>query len=195
MKKVNLKIFGIAVLMFLIIPLAAQATTQSWSTTAFTSMAHGTDYTWNVDPGSGSWSIPVGEHIVSASLTITELNNWYEPEEDYMNIFLLDDNTYNNTNNGWPVKTLLTTYRDTNGTQYSNPTETYTYDLTNSQLSVLTGYLSNSSNFALGFDPNCHYYDRNMTFTINTQVPEPSSLLLIGSGLLGLLAFRKKLMA
>jgi hypothetical protein len=184
MKKVNLKIFGIALLMLLVIPLAAQATTKSWSTTGFTSLAHGTDYTWFVDPGS--WPIPAGEYIVSASLTITELNNWYEPEYDYMNIYLLEDNT-----SGWPIKTLLTTYSDTNGTS----AETFTYNLTNSQISVLTGYLSNSSNFALGFDPNCHYYDRNMTFTINTQVPEPTSLLLIGSGLLGVLAFRKKLTA
>ena len=180
----------------------ASAVTQTWSTTALNSMQHGTDYTWVVD--NGTWFIPEGDEITSAYLSITNLNNWYEPENDWMNIYLLD-NPFRN----WPNKVLLTIYRDENayfyygwywsgwalkyGKIWVNPGDDFRYDLTASQLGDLASFLEDGI-FGLGFDPNCHYTNGGMSFTIHTtnipQVPEPAIVLLFGLGLLGLAGVR-----
>ena len=45
--------------------------------------------------------------------------------------------------------------------------------------------------FGFGFDPDCHYYNRKIVLEINTsRVPEPSSLLLLGVGLVALSGMR-----
>jgi len=177
---------------------SALATTKDWTTTAYETLAHGTDYTWSVD---SSWGIPTGEHITSATLSIAGLNNSAEPESDSLNIYLLN-NPYTN----WPTKTLLTVFQDTNGyywkdslgvTHFTNPSETLNYNLTTAQLVDLTTYISDNT-FGLGFDPNCHYSNTGITFSIVTEknpvsTPEPTSLLLLGLGLLGLAGTRRKI--
>ena len=66
---------------------------------------------------------------------------------------------------------------------------TYNFDL--AELDLLNNYLGTpnalyNSTIGIGFDPDCHYYNKGITFTVVTaRVPEPGMLLLLGTGLLG----------
>jgi hypothetical protein len=58
-------------------------------------------------------------------------------------------------------------------------------------LAILEQYMRNGDNFALGFDPDCHYYNDKVTFIVTTETtsaPEPGTLLLLGAGVSALAA-------
>jgi hypothetical protein len=66
-------------------------------------------------------------------------------------------------------------------------------------LDTLTSYSGNNGVFGLGLDPDCHYYNSGITFTITTQstiqqpVPEPSSLLGLALGMFPLAGLARRL--
>jgi hypothetical protein len=65
----------------------------------------------------------------------------------------------------------------------------YTYNFTSGQLTALASYINNDGTISLGFDPDCHFFNDGVSLTMTTQsfttqaVPEPASLMLLGTGL------------
>jgi hypothetical protein len=69
----------------------------------------------------------------------------------------------------------------------------FTYTFSTAQLQALQNYILNGGDFALGFDPDCHYYNDGISLTIETKpVPEPMTIALLGSGLAGLYMRRRR---
>ncbi len=69
----------------------------------------------------------------------------------------------------------------------------YTYTFNAAQLAALAAYISAGNNIAFGFDPDCHFWNNGVVFTIETaSVPEPMSMILLGSGLAGLYLRKRK---
>lgn len=62
-------------------------------------------------------------------------------------------------------------------------------------LNILDAYLRNGNDFAFGIDPDCHYYNDQVTFTITTDtlpVPEPSTFALLGIAIAGLAILKRR---
>jgi hypothetical protein len=72
---------------------------------------------------------------------------------------------------------------------------TYTFTFTSAQLQLLSQFIANGNNLAFGFDSDCHFWNNGITFNITTgptATPEPMTLTLLGTGLAGLYAQRRR---
>jgi PEP-CTERM motif-containing protein len=169
---------------------------------------HHNAYTWRID----GVVIPAGQVITGASITFKKIANW-DLTSNMLFLHLL--NTANNAGlasvvdaTGAPVTTINDYFGAANALgpapgadnillfssafnmvgQAGYVATDYTHTFTAAQLSSLATYIAAGGNLAFGIDPDCHYWNNGITFTIYTgptAVPEPATLALFGSGLLG----------
>ncbi len=172
-------------------------------------------YSWKIN-----WNLPDGEVITDARLNISNIWDWIEEDNDILRIYLLDSPpTLNNPvthsfptyttvlsskyddqkkNNFFGKGPLVGTWTDPKGGNNGlyKTDLVFTLPVSDPVLADLTDlntFITNNGIWGFGFDPDCHYFNDGITFTIETKpVPEPSTLLLTGGGLVGLWFIRRK---
>jgi hypothetical protein len=178
---------------------AANAKTYTFTPTNMGVLDHADYYTWGFD-----LNVPKGQTITDAVLTISNIQNIGNDPSNELYIHLLDN----------PKLGVVEKTDTTNGDQFLNqgvlvgtyhankPNQpvTLTYDFKNLGLvKDLDQYLANGI-AGFGFDPDCHFTDCGIKFTVTTAktpcppVPEPSSMLglLGGVSMAGVSLFRRR---
>lgn len=91
----------------------------------------------------------------------------------------------------WDSVTPLTSYSDNDGPATK---VNLVYSFSSTQLDALQAYLTNGNDFALGFDPDCHFYDKGVSLEVYyANVPDASSsALLLALSLGGLAVARRR---
>ena len=160
-----------------------------------------------------------GSTITSATLTIRNISNW-DSNANRLFIHLLD--TARNAGvasfqdapaSQTPVTDINDNFAGTALSEQSSgrvgngkhiPDVAVVYDhgedlrLTPSRpirLSVLSAYFMNGGDIAFGLDPDCHFWNDGIVFSFTTKptaTPEPTTMVLLGTGLAGLYYNRKR---
>ena len=172
-------------------------------------------YTWRLDNLTMNPA-----QITSASLTFNNIYNWNNTA-NVLHLHLLDTainagvaSFVDDPSNSSPVTDLTddfisTRYHNSPGwlvaagtadtfladKSFGTSPVTWTYNFTGAQLLSLENYISNGHNIALGFDPDCHFFNSGIQFQICTApngVPETgNAALLLGLGCIALFGLRQ----
>jgi hypothetical protein len=143
---------------------------------------HYSYYTWGM---TAQWQAPTT--VVAAKLTITQIGDWTS-EDNVLYIHLLDSaplgvRAYSDNQGGGDnfagQGVLLKTYLNLPVTP-----QNLSYEFTPTQLAALNSYAADGA-FALGLDPDCHFYNSGVELEVTTQAvqtPEPGTLALLVGG-------------
>ncbi|HEX3558007.1 MAG TPA: PEP-CTERM sorting domain-containing protein [Pyrinomonadaceae bacterium] len=215
----NKLVVSLAVLFVLCLSSAAKADTLTFTPNPvdLNDLDHHNVYTWRIDTAH----VPTGQQITGARITISQIANW-DTNANRLFIHLLD--TAKNAGvasfqdepaNAVPVNHIDDDFVDTryhndpnwlvaNGTadtfltssSFTMTPTNFVYNFTAAQVNALISYLSNDGKFALGFDPDCHFFNNGISLQIFTApaqtTPEPATLALLGTGLAGLYARKRR---
>ena len=171
----------------------------TFSVTDLNSLDHSLAYAWQIN----TTLIPAGQTITGVTLTFTNLYD-YTSETNYLYIGLLNTTPYNKGKSGvYSFSDNQNGFQDYFSSQYgangaqlkvwSDPDGPSTK--TTLTVTIDPKYYSwlADGNFTITVDPDCHYYDGGVTLDLCTRpIPEPSTMLLYATGLVALLAFRRK---
>lgn len=150
-------------------------------------------YTWGMDT---PWETAT-EEALSATLTFTQIRNW-QNEHNVLYVHLLDwapegvrtNTDYEGGGDYFDGQgTVLAIYRDLPTTP-----QDLVWEFTDDQMAALNDYAADGR-FALGFDPDCHFYNDGVQLDIVTElseIPEPATLGLVSLGAVGVLLRRRR---
>lgn len=173
---------------------------------------HHSAYTWRID------NININPAtITGATITISHISNW-DPNPNILFTHLFDTAKYSGVRSftdatGTPVpdNQMIDNFAGallgsnpliaagTGNTFLTSPSftmtpTTFTYTFTAAQLNALRAYIANGHDIAFGFDPDCHFFNNGVTFTMT--VPEGGeTAVLLAVAALGLVAARRFLSA
>ena len=180
--------------------LSAAVTTMSWQPNPvnLNDLDHHSVYTWRID------NINVNPAtITSATISFSNIQNW-DSNYNVLHVHLLDtakssgvasfiddptdsspvtdftDDFSNSRYHGDPHWLVANGTSDTflQDKTFSDHPTNYTYTFSGSDLTALEQYLAHGEDIALGFDPDCHYFNDGVTFTLNfTPVPEAATMI------------------